>query len=124
MLGQHAAIANIAVRDMTRARAFYQDIIGLTLVHEMEDAFVSYASGPSRLNVYVSNFAGTNEATAVSWEVPDLVGAVAELKAKGVRFEHYEFPGTTLDGDIHRSEEGAMVWFKDPDGNILHVYEG
>lgn len=124
MLGQHAAIANIPVRDMTRAREFYEAIIGLTPVQEMEDAFVAYTSGPSRINVYVSNFAGTNQATAVSWEVADLPAAVAELRSKGVRFEHYDFPGTTLDGDIHRSEEGAMVWFKDPDGNILHVYEG
>ena len=46
------------------------------------------------------------------------------LKAKGVRFEHYNLPDTTLDGDIHVSRnnrEMKVAWFKDPDGNILNI---
>jgi hypothetical protein len=46
------------------------------------------------------------------------------LKAQGVSFEHYEMPGTTLQGDIHVSGDMKAAWFKDPDGNILCVANG
>ena len=70
-----------------------------------------------------SDFAGTNKATAVTWSVDDVPGAVKELKAKGVQFEHYDMPGLKLEGDVHVSLDGAMkvAWFRDPDGNILNV---
>ena len=44
---------------------------------------------------------------------------VAGLAAKGVRFEHYDLPGTTLDGDVHITGTIKAAWCKDPDGNIL-----
>ena len=46
---------------------------------------------------------------------------VAELKSKGVSFEHYDMPGTTLEGDIHVDGDLKVAWFKDPDGNILNL---
>ena len=48
---------------------------------------------------------------------------IAALKGKGVSFEHYELPGTTLDGDVHVMGDMKAAWFKDPDGNILSVLE-
>jgi hypothetical protein len=38
-----------------------------------------------------------------------------------VTFERYDLPGPTLEGDVHVAENFKAVWFKDPDGNILHV---
>ena len=46
------------------------------------------------------------------------------LQAKGVRFEHYDMPGLKLDGDVHVAGKMKIVWFKDPDGNILNVVNG
>jgi hypothetical protein len=46
---------------------------------------------------------------------------VAELKRKGVTFEHYALPGLTLEGDIHRAGDFRVAWWKDPAGNILSV---
>jgi hypothetical protein len=43
------------------------------------------------------------------------------LKGKGVRFEHYDFPNTKRDGDVHVFGELKAAWFKDPDGNILSI---
>jgi hypothetical protein len=52
----------------------------------------------------------------------DVEGTVAELKASGMgSFEHYDLPGTTRDGDIHRAGEVKMAWFKDPSGNIFEI---
>jgi hypothetical protein len=69
--------------------------------------------------VYQSQFAGTNKATAVTWVIADGVDdAVRTLKAKGVRFERYDLPETSHEGDIHVAGDLRIAWFKDPDGNI------
>jgi hypothetical protein len=49
---------------------------------------------------------------------------VGELKAKGVKFEHYDFPGTKREGDVHVFGKIRNAWFKDPDGNILSIVNG
>jgi catechol 2,3-dioxygenase-like lactoylglutathione lyase family enzyme len=85
---------------------------------------LSYKSGKSSLLVYQSQYAGTNKATAATWAVNDLEATVRALKAKGVRFEHYDLPGTERKGDIHGSGRTKAAWFKDPDGNILAVVSG
>jgi hypothetical protein len=71
--------------------------------------------------VYRSDYAGTNKATAVTWNVDNVKEEVAALKSKGVVFEHYDMPGMTRDGDVYVSGDMKVAWFKDPDGNILNV---
>ena len=68
-----------------------------------------------------SRYAGTNEATAATWEVPNVDEMVNELKAKGVTFEHYDLPDTKREGDVHVAGGTRVAWFKDPDGNILSI---
>jgi len=125
MLGNIDAVANLAVKDMTVARRFYEDTLGLAQVDAEGDEVVVYRSGNTRVQVYRSSFAGTNQATAVSWQVgADIGRLVAALKAKGVRFEHYDMPDTKHEGDLHVAGGMKMAWFKDPDGNILHLIGG
>ncbi|MDR6857826.1 VOC family protein [Variovorax guangxiensis] len=122
MLGNKEAVANLAVKDIDRARKFYEETLGLTPIETEGDDMVVFQSGVSTLNVYCSKYAGTNQATAVTWAVGDEIEAlVSELKAKGVRFEHYDMPDTRLEGDIHVAGEMKIAWFKDPDGNILNL---
>jgi catechol 2,3-dioxygenase-like lactoylglutathione lyase family enzyme/ketosteroid isomerase-like protein len=118
-LAQQDAVANLAVKDLEKASKFYEDIVGLTPVHREGEEVVVYKSGSSTVNVYRSEFAGTNQATAVTWEVSDIDSVVQDLKSKGVKFEHYEMPETTLQGDVHVSHGMKVAWFKDPDGNSL-----
>jgi len=54
----------------------------------------------------------------------ELEEVVKTLKAKGVVFEHYDLPGLTRQGDVHFVGTFKAAWFKDPDGNILHVNSG
>ena len=125
MLGNIDAVANLAAKDMTVARRFYEDTLGLTQVDSEGDEVVVYRSGNTRIQVYRSSFAGTNQATAVSWQVgADIGRLVAALKAKGLRFEHYDMPETKREGDLHVADGMKMAWFKDPDGNILHLIGG
>ena len=53
--------------------------------------------------------------------VDDVEAEAAALSARGVRFEHYDFPGSTRKGDVHIHGELKNAWFKDPDGNILSI---
>jgi len=121
MLGNKKAVANVAVKDLDVATKFYKNTLGLTPVHEEGRELVVFRSGTSEINVYRSEFAGTNKATAVTWTVDDVKDEVADLKSKGVTFEHYDMPGMTRDGDVYVSGDMKVAWFKDPDGNILNV---
>jgi catechol 2,3-dioxygenase-like lactoylglutathione lyase family enzyme len=122
MLNDVDAIANLAVKDLNVARKFYEKTLGLEPVGSEGDEVVIYKSGESTLNVYRSDYAGTNKATAVTWSVGDDVeGVVKTLKDRGVRFEHYDLPGMTRKGDIHFGGDMQAAWFKDPDGNILNI---
>jgi hypothetical protein len=85
---------------------------------------VSMKSGDRRIDVYRSEFARTNKATALTFNVEDIASEVRELKDKGVMFEHYDLNGLTRDGDIYTAEAMKTAWFKDPDGNILSLIEG
>jgi catechol 2,3-dioxygenase-like lactoylglutathione lyase family enzyme len=119
MLGNRDSAATVAVRDMDRAVRFYEEILGLTRIHDEGGEAVAYQTGRSSLLVYRSEFAGSNQATAVTWNVGDaLDGCVRDLAGKGVGFEHYNMPNTQLEGDIHVSGGTRVAWFKDPDGNI------
>ena len=122
MLSDHDAAAMIAVKDLPAARRFYEEVLGLEPVDAQGEEVVVFRSGDTVLNVYRSEFAGTNRATAVTWAVGDeLEELVDALKAKGVPFEHYDMPGLTREGDIHAGGPMKVAWFKDPDGNILSV---
>ena len=124
MLGEIDAAANLAVRDVASARRFYEDVLGLTPTGGQGEEVVTYRSGRTTLNVYRSEHAGTNKATAVTWAVPDIDGVVQSLKAKGVAFERYAMPGLTLEGEVHVGYGMKVAWFKDPAGNILNLIEG
>ena len=123
MLGKAAATPMIAVKDIDRAKKFYSEKLGLEPTSEMGSEFFMLKSGDTKLSVYRSEFAGTNKATALTFDVDDIDSEVRELKEKGVAFEHYDMEGLTRDGDIYAAEGMKTAWFKDPDGNILSLLE-
>jgi catechol 2,3-dioxygenase-like lactoylglutathione lyase family enzyme len=129
MLRDHDSSAIVAVRDLGRARVFYSDVLGLELAAEARDGMpLVYRTGATVMTVYPSREAGSNRANAVCWGVgEDLDAIVAGLQASGVAFEHYPELGR-LEGDVHvvarqgpGGADARLVWFKDPDGNILHL---
>jgi catechol 2,3-dioxygenase-like lactoylglutathione lyase family enzyme len=122
MLSNVAAVATVGVKDIKRAAEFYENTLGLERVESMGDGAAAYRTGSSSLFVYESQFAGSNKATAVTWDVGNEVDRIVqELKRKGVQFEHYNLPGTKRDGDIHVAGDQRLAWLKDPDGNILAI---
>jgi catechol 2,3-dioxygenase-like lactoylglutathione lyase family enzyme len=122
MLGDKNCGAVLAVKDMAAAKDFYENKLGLTKAGGDDQMGVLYKSGDSMILVYPSEFAGTNKATAAGWDVGDDLEKVVEgLKSKGVKFEQYDLPGVTREGDIHVMGDMKAAWFKDPDGNILNI---
>ena len=123
MLKDKSSAAIVAVSDLDRAKKFYRDTLGLDLEEEFMGHVLTFRTGQTHLVVYGSTFADTNKANAVVWGVGDEIEPiVADLKAKGVVFEHYaDMDDTKLVGDVHVSGDMKTVWFKDPDGNLLHL---
>jgi catechol 2,3-dioxygenase-like lactoylglutathione lyase family enzyme len=122
MFQQIDATAMIAVRDMAAARSFYADVLGFDLHEDEMSGIVSFESGRTPIALYESEYAGTNQANALAWSVDGTFDEiVSTLRDRDVRFERYELPGLTLEGDVHVADGFKAVWFKDPDGNILHV---
>jgi catechol 2,3-dioxygenase-like lactoylglutathione lyase family enzyme len=122
MLAEQNAVAMIAVKDLGEARKFYENTLGLKSVGADCEDVVTYRSGATVVNVYRSDYAGTNKATSVSWDMGSEVETAAKkLKDKGVSFEHYDMPGMTVKGDVYIADGMKVAWFKDPDGNILSL---
>jgi catechol 2,3-dioxygenase-like lactoylglutathione lyase family enzyme len=122
MLANRNAMVTIAVKDLAAAKKFYQGTLGLTSLESGEEDMLTCQSGTATLLIYVSQFAGTNQATSCTWAVGDEFDNIMKaLQAKGVMFEHYDLPGMTLQGDVHVAGDFKGAWFKDPSGNILHV---
>jgi predicted enzyme related to lactoylglutathione lyase len=117
MLSSAQAMATVPVKDMKAATRFYEQAVGLKKVRGEGDMVAVYGAGEGELLVYQSQFAGTNQATAVTWTVPDVDQITRELASRGVRFEHYQGMGK-LEGDVHVQDGRRVAWFKDPDGNI------
>jgi catechol 2,3-dioxygenase-like lactoylglutathione lyase family enzyme len=122
MLADRNAMATIAVKDMDRARGFYGGTLGLTKTGPENGEVQVYKSGSTTIVVYRSDFAGTNKATSATWGVgEELNKIVVALKRAGVKFEHYDMAGGRREGDVHVFGDFRAAWFKDPDGNILHI---
>jgi catechol 2,3-dioxygenase-like lactoylglutathione lyase family enzyme len=121
MLKDKDSSAIVAVSNIATAREFYVDKLGLEPAHD-DDTMLVLKTGSTQLVVYVSDYAGTNQANAVTWGVGEEIEAiVSALLSKGIKFEHYPEMGGDYSGGIHSNGDFKAVWFKDPDGNILHL---
>lgn len=122
MLKDKSSSAIVAVSDIERAKKFYRDTLGLQLLDDSMGDVLTFRTGDTALIVYRSDFAGSNKANAVVWGVGNEIESIAAgLKSKGVSFERYDDMGMELKGDVYVAGPMKMLWFKDPDGNILHL---
>lgn len=120
-----SAVATLPAQNIERAKAFYRDTLGFAVAQEDQDGSVRFAVGETMLMVYPSQFAGTNQATAAGLGVDDVSAVVAELRGKGVRFEDYDLGEIkTVDGIVTMPDGSRGAWFKDPEGNIIGIFDG
>ncbi len=112
--------AYIPASDVSRARKFYEDVVGLKPREEYAGGVI-YECGGTEVFMYLTPNAGTSKASQAYWEVDDVESEVADLKARGVKFEEYEMPGVTMKNSIATGGGAKTAWFKDTEGNILAV---
>ena len=125
MLGDKRVATTIPVRDRARARGFYEGTLELEVARELGDRSIQYncGGGTSIYTYPTKENAGRSPATLASFEVEDVEATVSEMRAKGITFEEYDLPGLKTEGGIAELAGSKGGWFKDPDGNILAVFE-
>ncbi len=123
MLQKSAIYAYIPVKNVARAREFYEQKLGLEPGREVNGG-VSYqfADGTAAF-MYPTPNAGTSKASQAFWKVDDIEREVAELKARGVTFEEYDMPGLRTVNSIATGGGARSAWFKDTEGNILALIQ-
>ena len=125
MLSSYTPVATLPTSDLTKARSFYEDTLGLAVQNDLSGA-VTYSCGSGNLFVYESAYAGTNKATSVTFDVPasEFDAEVDALRAKGIEFMTFEMEGLEWNDGVASMGEMRAVWFTDPDGNILNYSSG
>ncbi len=108
--------------DMGRAKAWYEEKLGLRPVEEDEFDGAWYETGETPFLLYPSEFAGTNQATAASFSFEDFDTAVASLRSRGVVFDEFDYEDfKTVDGVLTLPDGRKGAWFRDSEGNILNI---
>lgn len=114
------AIAFIATSNPGAALPFYRDVLGLRLVEDGAFAIVFDAFG-TMLRIQKTDALKHVPYTSFGLEVPDIESATRELTKLGVepvRYPHFEQDAL----GIWTAPDGARVlWFRDPDGNLLSL---
>jgi catechol 2,3-dioxygenase-like lactoylglutathione lyase family enzyme len=117
------AFSSFSVDDLTKARAFYGDTLGLE-VTEDNGLLTLHLAGSTEVMVYPKDDHQPATFTILNFPVDDIESAVDQLASRGVTFEHYE--GTALQTDdkgIFRGGGPLIAWFADPAGNVLATLE-
>jgi catechol 2,3-dioxygenase-like lactoylglutathione lyase family enzyme len=113
----------LPVKDIARARRFYEEQLGLPVIGAQSDGKFLYRCAGTEIALFPKPEGTKAEHTALSFRVADIAASVKALKARGVRFADYDLPGlkTTEHVCVLGSEKAA--WFEDPEGNILCLHE-
>ena len=123
MLQKSPMYSYIPVKDVTRARKFYEDKLGFKPKQEVAGGVVYEFGERTACFMYPTPNAGTSQASQAFWQVEDVEREVAELKARGVRFEDYDMPGMKTEGGISTAGGAKAAWFRDTEGNIMAVIQ-
>ena len=120
MLGNEKIMSFVGVSDADKARAFYRDTLGLTMLYEDGFALV-FDVGGIMLRVTLVGEVRPQPYTVLGWQVADATATARALAKAGVKPERYPHVEQDEDG-IWTAPGGAKIaWFKDPDANILSI---
>jgi catechol 2,3-dioxygenase-like lactoylglutathione lyase family enzyme len=115
------AFSGFAVPDLTKAKEFYGDTLGLKTSEEY-GLLTLHIAGDRDVLVYPKPDHAPATYTILNFPVDDIDNVVDELTARGVRFERYDSMEQDERG-IHRGGGPYIAWFRDPAGNILSVLQ-
>jgi catechol 2,3-dioxygenase-like lactoylglutathione lyase family enzyme len=114
----------LPVRDLARARQFYEQALGLQALGAQPDGKFVFRCGNGALLALFPKAEGTKaEHTAASFEVHDIAATIAGLETRGVSFHDYDLPGFRTVNHVCVLGSERAAWFSDPEGNILCIHE-
>ncbi len=123
MLAGTQVTCMLPVKDLARARRFYEESLRLEAIGQRPDGKFVYRCGGTEIALFPKPEGTRAEHTALSFAVRDIVAAIAELKGRGVTFEDYDLPDFRTVGHVCVLGSEKAAWFRDPEGNILCLHE-
>jgi predicted enzyme related to lactoylglutathione lyase len=123
MLQKSPMYAYIPAKDVSRARKFYEEKVGLKPKQEIAAGIVYEFGKGTACFLYPTPNAGTSKASQAFWQVDDVEREVRELKARGVKFEDYDMPGMKTENGISTAGGAKAAWFRDSEDNILALVQ-
>lgn len=123
MFSNNPMVATFASNDIAATKDFYHDVLGAeVVVMDPGMCYLKFESGAMAFAYEKDDFQAPNN-TILTFLVPDIDAAAAELKAKGVNLEHLEY---TDDDGIARGWDNAppSAWIKDTSGNWICFTQG
>ena len=118
--------ARVVATDITRARQWYEEKLGLVpSKEEMGGMALWYRTSATWFLLYQTESAGTARNTVGGWEVTGIEELMDDLRARGVTFEDYDFGEgmRTVNGLMTIPPGSKAAWFKDSEGNTLELTE-
>ncbi len=113
----------LPVKDLARARRFYEERLGLPGGEARPDGKFVYRCGGTELALFPKAEGTRATHTAVSFRVPDIEAAVGALGGRGVAFADYDLPGLKTVGHVCVLGSEKAAWFEDTEGNLLCLHE-
>ena len=113
----------LPVKDMARARRFYEQQLGLEVVGGKPDGKFVYRCGGTEIALFPKPEGTQATHTALSFRVDDIAGAITQLEGRGVAFADYDLPGLKTVGHVCVLGAEKAAWFEDTEGNILCLHE-
>ena len=123
MLQSSPLYAYIPVKDVARARAFYENKLGFKPASEEAGGTTYRFANGTACFLYPTPNAGTSKASQAFWQVEDVDREIDELKSRGVEFESYDMPGQKSPSGAITAHGAKVAWFKDTEGNILAIVQ-
>lgn len=123
MLSESSVTTMLPVKDMVRARAFYEGSLGLKPGGFRPDGKFVYQVGGSTLALFPKPEGTKADHTAISFRVDDIAASIEVLRRAGVVFEDYDFPDLKTVNHVCVLGAEKAAWFKDTEGNYLCIHE-
>lgn len=119
MFNNTKAFSGFSVDDISKAKQFYSEVLGLGISEQEMGILSLNIKGGHDIIIYPKSNHTPATFTILNFPVDDIDDSVDTLSKKGVIFEQYEGDRKTDEKGICRTGEPLIAWFKDPAGNIL-----
>ena len=123
MLSQSQITCILPVKDLARARRFYEENLALEPRGLQPDGRFIYRCGGAEVALLPKRGGTKAEHTALSFKVDSINAAISTLKARGVKFTDYDLPGFKTVDHIAIVGSDKAAWFEDTEGNTLCLHE-